>query len=285
MRAYQLLADLAFHHFERPSLSTPQGVIVMPNASWVPSSMFLATYLQGLKSNVLLAPTTLSKLFATVPLGGNGAATIRQLKNEVVPHWPAKQVAMYRTQEGLQSSFASATPHASGTTAALSDNLLDATNATLAVAGRSAVLAHASAALNAQLNQLSISSASITTTALKESIPITITSSAHYPISAILTISSDQLRFPAGQHVHIEIARSTTVIRIPTQAPTTGSFSASLLLTTPSGNLTMAKAKLVVVASRTSIVAIILTIGALAVLIVWWVRTWRAGRKNKRRRH
>ena len=285
LRAYQLLADLAFHHFERPSLSTPQGIIAMPSPSWVPSSLFLTTYLQGLKNNALLAPITLSKFFASVPLGGNGAATIRQLKNVNVPHWPAKQVATYRVQQGLQTSFASATPHAPGTTAALSDNLLDATNATLAVAGRNVVLAHASAALNAQLNQLSISSASITTTALKESIPITITSSAHYPISAILTISSDQLRFPAGQHIHIEIARSTTVIRIPTQAPTTGSFSASLNLSTPTGRLTMAKAKLVVVASRTSIVAIILTIGALAVLIVWWVRTWLAGRKTKRRRH
>jgi hypothetical protein len=285
LRAYQLLADLAFHHFERPSLSIPQGIIVMPSLNWVPSSLFLATYVQGLKGNAVLMPTTLSKLFGTVPLGGNGAATIRQLKNLSVPHWPATQVATYRTQQGLQTSFASATPQAPGTTAALSDSLLDATNATLGVASRSVVLAHASAALTAQLNQLSISSASITTTALKESIPITITSSAHYPISALLTISSDQLRFPAGQHIHIVIARSTTVIRIPTRAPTTGSFSASLSLTTPTGRLTMARAKLVVVASRTSIVAIILTIGALAVLIVWWVRTWLAGRKTKRRRH
>jgi hypothetical protein len=39
------------------------------------------------------------------------------------------------------------------------------------------------------------------------------------------------------------------------------------------------------VASRTSIVAIILTIGALAVLLVWWVRTWLTGAKKKRRRH
>ena len=153
------------------------------------------------------------------------------------------------------------------------------------MAGRSTFIAHAAAALNAQRDQLSISTAQITTTALRESIPITITSTAHYPIVGIITISSDQLRFPSGQRFTVTIARSTKVIRIPTRAPTTGSFTALVTLRTPKGGLILTNARLLVVASRTSIVAIILTIGALAVLLAWWVRTWTTGRKKKRRRH
>lgn len=285
LRAYQLLADLAFHHFERPSLSTPQGVIVMAPASWVPSTSFLGIYLAGLQHNPLLAPATLSHLFASLPVGGNGAAPVRELRTTQVSAWPSGQVKEYRTQEQRQVDFASATPAATGTSAVLSDALLDASAAQLGRGARSLVLAHARAALTAQATQLSISSASITTTALRESIPITITSRAHYPLKGILTIESQQLSFPRGQRFSVDITRSTKVIRIPTRAPTTGSFTATVTLTTPRGALVLAKAKLLIVASRTSIVAIILTIGAFALLMLWWVRTSMASRRSKRRRH
>jgi len=285
LHAYQLLADLAFHHFERPSLSTPQGIVVMAPSSWVPSAAFMETYLNGLNHNDVLEATTLSRLFRSVPLGGNGAAGIRQLRSAASSAWPARQVNRFRSEQHLQADFATATLAAPPRALALADLLLGATNVGLSLTQRSAVLSHATAALRAQRDQLNVSTAQITTTALRESIPITITSTANYPIAGILTIASDQLRFPSGQRFHFMISRSTKVIRIPTRAPTTGSFTASVTLTTPRGGLILAKAKLLVVASRTSIVAIILTIGALAVLLVWWVRTWLTGAKKKRRRH
>ena len=285
LRAYQLLADLAFHHFERPSLTTPQGIVVMTPPSWTPSVPFLETYLSGLSHNPLLRPSTLSHLFITVPVGANGAAGIRQLSNGTATPWPLWEASRFRSEQLRQAHFATATPSALGTTNALPDLLLDAADLHLNVAGRSTVIAHAAAALNAQRDQLSISTAQITTTALRESIPITITSTAHYPIVGIITIRSDQLRFPSGQRFTVTIARSTKVIRIPTRAPTTGSFTALVTLRTPKGGLILTNARLLVVASRTSIVAIILTIGALAVLLAWWVRTWTTGRKKKRRRH
>ena len=120
-------------------------------------------------------------------------------------------------------------------------------------------------------------------TALKGSIPITLTSTAGYQITAVLNLQSAHLRFPKGSRFSEVLDKPTKSLRIPVEAITTGDLPLSATLFTPDGQLELTHQRVLVRATHTSIVAIILTIGSALVLLVWWVRTW--WRKPKRRAH
>ncbi len=78
--AQQLLASLAFVHFENASVLQPRGEVVAPPAGWQPSATFLDTLLGGLSGNPALSPVTLDQLLAQVPVGGNGEPKVRHLQ-------------------------------------------------------------------------------------------------------------------------------------------------------------------------------------------------------------
>ena len=55
-----------------------------------------------------------------------------------------------------------------------------------------------------------------------------------------------------------------------------------ITLHAPSGGLQLSSGQIVVRSTATSIVGIILSVGAIAVLAVWWVRTSRKRRSRRR---
>jgi hypothetical protein len=59
----------------------------------------------------------------------------------------------------------------------------------------------------------------------------------------------------------------------------------TVTLRTADGELTIAHTVLTVHSTSLSIVAIILTLLAGGVLLVWWARTWRKGRRHRPRAH
>ena len=121
-------------------------------------------------------------------------------------------------------------------------------------------------------------------TSLKGALPITLTKTADWTMAGVLTVRSDHLRFPHGRTRSVTIDHPTQSVRIPVVAETTGDLTVSVTLTTPSGSLLLAHQRIVVRATQTSAAAIVLTIGAALVLLVWWVRTsLRRPRRRSRR--
>jgi hypothetical protein len=285
LAAERLLGDLAFLHFERPSLSFPQGVVAETPDGFVPSADFLDTLFEGLSSSPVFASSTLSGLFASLSPGANGSASVRQLDQTAPSNpWPNPQVNQLNAELARQAAFASAAKDSPSTIQRLSDDALSTENDQLSNAARSRSLGLVTSALDAQLAQIQISSAEITMTALNGTIPITLTSTASYPITGVLAVASPQLRFPHGALSNQTIDRSTTSVRIAAQAVTTGDFTMTATLLTPQGGLQIASQKITVRATQSSLVGVVLTAGALLVLLIWWLRTWRTKGSRARRR-
>ena len=127
--------------------------------------------------------------------------------------------------------------------------------------------------MDREIGQVGIGGSDITLTSLKGTLPITLTKTAGWSLRGVLTVRSDHLRFPRGQTRHLLLDHPTQSLRIPVVAETTGDLTVAVTLSTPSGGLVLAHQRIVVRTTQTSVVAIVLTIGAAMVLLAWWIRT------------
>jgi hypothetical protein len=282
--AMQLLGDLSLLHFERPSLSTPQGVVVETTSS-SSSASFLSAFLGGLEANPILEPITVSGLFAQVPVGANGSPTTRHLADTAPsPPWPQLQQVALSDEQQRQRAFKSALLPATPILEVLHDQLLASEADSLSSVQRGDALSAAASTLDRQIAEIAISGAGITITALRSSIPVTLTSQTGYQVTGVLHLSSAHIRFPSGDTFTEILSRPTRSLRIDVAAVTTGDLPLFATLRTPTGDLVLARQRILVHATHTSIVAIILTIGAAIVLLFWWIRTWWRKPARSRRR-
>ena len=275
LAAQRFLADIAFLHFERPSLTTPQCVVAVTPQGWVPNQAFLTSLLSGLTNNPVATASTLSGLFTQVPVGANGAPKTRTLADAgPATSWPDDQSTELRSQQKDQAAFAGAVVGGHGVVGTLRDSLLRSESDLLANDARSEAISTTESLLTTQLESVQIGGGDITLTALKGSLPLTLTKSAPYKVIGVLTLHSDHLRFPRGDHYPIVIGSTTKSLRIPVQAITTGDLPLTATLRTPTGSLVIAHQRVLIHTTQSSIVAIFLTLGAAIVLLAWWVRTW-----------
>ncbi len=117
-------------------------------------------------------------------------------------------------------------------------------------------------------------------------------------MTVVVRLTSDKLRFPqAGARVPGALCRaprvqstpdrssfsalctlnhSTNAVYVKMQSRASGDFRIGVQLTSPEGDLVLAGGQLTVRSLSTSAVAIVLSVGAVVVLFVWWGRTvWR----------
>ncbi len=278
LAAYQMLADLAFLHFEQPYLRKPRAALAVDPGTSPLSPLFTSTLLKGLSNNPVLESVTLRKLFREIPPGSNGAPATRKLqlpRTSVSPSL-ARSIATARAQ--LQS-LRGAALHKPLALSSISDQLLAAESSLISAKQRNHDLASVSSSIAGQLSGLEVSTGTITLTAHKGTIPITITSTLNYPIRGVLSFTSDKLAFSSATTRNFTIARSTHAIRIGVRARTTGDIPLEVRFTAPDG-LLLASGTITVRSTASSIVGMVITLLAAAVLALWWVRNLRRRRKQ-----
>ena len=92
----------------------------------------------------------------------------------------------------------------------------------------------------------------------------------------MVSLDSDKFTFPDGNTRTLILDRPTTPVRIQARSRTSGDrLPVGVTLTTPDGQLVIARAALTVHSTSISLVGVALTCLAALVLLVWWVRTWR----------
>jgi hypothetical protein len=297
--AEQLLAGLSFVHFENAFLSQPRGVVVSPPESWRASEPFMNTLLGGLSGNPALTPVTVSQLFDQVPMGGNREPSVRRLQagpsGRGITRSAAQKIAAGRQQ---LSSYAAAIPANSAQTCtapdghapemtALNDGLLATEARGLNAARRNVALAAYDHAFTVETGKISLGTErTVTFTAQRAPIPITVLSGASYPVCVVVTLASDKFTFPDGNTRVLLLDRPTTSVRVTAQARTSGDrLPIDVSLRTPDGQLLITRTVLTVHSTAISFVGVALTVFAGAVLVVWWIRTWRRSRRNRLRAH
>ena len=290
--AVQLLAGLSFVHFENAFLHDHRGVVVEPPPGWQPSVTFLETLLAGLTGNQALAPVTLNQYFTDVPVGGNREPSARHLQagpaGGGVSKASAQKIATARFE---LSSFCCG----SGTAVdgrppammALGDALLATEARRLGTAARAAALNAYGRAFDDQIAKITIATErTVTFTAGRAPIPITVLNDATYPVSVVMTLASDEFTFPNGNTRTLVLDHPTTSVRVVAQARTSGGrLPIDVTLRTPDGQLLLARTELTVHSTAISFVGVALTVFAGVVLLVWWARTWRRSRRARPRPH
>jgi hypothetical protein len=313
LAAVQLLAEASLVYYEVPNLlgpggkPAPRGVVAVPPQGWAPSPTFVSALLAGLESNPVIQPVTLDQLFAQVPVGADNEAVDRHLVAQTpASSMPARSI---RGARARQTGFASAlVGSAPGTETAQStdDLLLAAESSLLSPRQQQAALVGFGSALDARVHGLSVRSDTIRLTAGTASVPITVLRNTPYPITVVVRLTSDKLRFPMAStqvpgaickapQVETSAGRSsfsalctldhaTNAVYVNMSARASGDFQIDVALDSPQGDLALATGHLTVRSLSTSAVAIALSVGAAIVLLVWWGRTlWRG--KTRRGAH
>ncbi len=191
------------------------------------------------------------------------------------------------------NAFASAAVGAAARSivSALSDLVLAGQSDLLRPGQQASVEAAAGRAIDAQLARIAVAGdKTVTLTSQQGSLPVTIASSAPYDVDATLTLSSDKLLFPNGGTqwtrpgtITLLPAPHTNVIDVPVRSRGSGVFPVEIILRSPTGDLQLSSGTITLRSTATSVVGIVLSVGAVVVLAAWWIRTSRRRRAERRR--
>ncbi|MDH2903254.1 MAG: DUF6049 family protein [Actinomycetota bacterium] len=279
-RAAMTLATLAFLHFEAPNATAPRTVVI-PLSIGAISPVYLNDLLGPSQSNPFISPSTLAASFSPSLIGANSSPSTRTLNPGETSTWSSANVTALSSLISHTNSYLHAI--ASPTQTVALQVYLATAELVGSAANRQSAISAATAYLNTQLSGFRIDDSSITLTGSGSELPITLFSSARYPVTVLLHLITDRLSFPNNKKVYVvQLSTSTTSLRIPAVDRQGGSLTLQLELTTPDGQLVLAHAAVQVRGVGTSVVGYLLSGASLLVLAWWWLRTYR---RKSRGRH
>ncbi|HSP02557.1 MAG TPA: DUF6049 family protein, partial [Acidimicrobiales bacterium] len=117
-------------------------------------------------------------------------------------------------------------------------------------------------------------------TSRRGTLPVTVENANPFPVDVVIRTTSDRLRFPDGRDLPITVeGGDATRVDVPVEALATGSVPVSVELWTPDDRIRLDGRQLNVRSTAVSGVGLLLSLGALVVLVVWWARSWRRNRR------
>jgi len=293
LAAAQLLAELAQIYFEYPNLSTARAVVAVPPNGWTANPILIATLVADLANNPITQAVTVAGLFQAFPSPApcrNGCRLTSSSGASGSSAGTGLPVSAIRNQRdriaGLTSSISPTSPVARTLPVQLGDLVLASESENLKSSQQASVLRNVNAAINAQFAQVFVSGdQTVTLTSRAGLIPISIDSKAPYPVTGTLTLTSDELIFPNGTRRlsrPATLTTSTNNFYINVKARTSGEFKLEITFRSPTGGLVITSGVINVRSTATSVVGVVLSLGAVAVLLAWWVRTGIRRRKRQR---
>lgn len=282
LAAHQLLADLAQTYFENPNTTVPRGVIVAPS-NWNASPEFVKTLLDGLRVNPILEPVTLSTFFHDTAIGANQGPTSGTVENINAINIISSD-DLTHAYSGL-STVKLLTPADHALATRLTDTIFNGESIGLTERQRTRFFQTPDLAITYIASSLHLSGTShVTLTASTGKIPITI----HYtgptlPVHVDLRINSSKINFPkaeARQSLVLSLRDTSKVLAVSTR--TSGLYTFDLELVVPHQRTVLfGPVTFTITSTAASGVAIALSVGALAVLFLWWSRSILRHRREK----
>jgi len=255
----------------------------VPPRHWVPNPVFDRVLLAGLTQNPIVEPVTLSRFFSSVSPAGP-RELLRSGPGPVMRRALARAVSQARLAlTSFDGAVAGRPPRVE---AELDDLLLASESDTLSPNQQAEGVSSVERLLDEQLHLVRFATErTYTLTARTGMIPITVVSGAKYTVVARLSVSGNKFLFPhKGTRRMIRLDHSTNATRVDVEARSSGDLPLHVTLTSPDGRLVFARTLLTVRSTATSLVGVVLTAAALVILLTWWARTWRSGRRSRRSR-
>ncbi|MGA2294439.1 MAG: hypothetical protein ABSG24_04345 [Acidimicrobiales bacterium] len=277
-RAAMTLATLSFLHFEAPDARSSRSVVMVTSAAYTPAG-FIADLASGLGHDPFVRAASLSPSFNTSLIATNGAPATRTMARTGAATWTGVNVSSLITLIGAVNSY-NQSMTSNSVSSVLSADVAESEVVGSPV-GRQRAISRALNALNGQLNQFSVNAGAITLTGPGTALPITVISRANYPVKVVVHLITSALSFPKGDNITTTLASPTTALRVPTSNHRGSSLTLQVVVTTPNGQVVLARSAIQVRIAGTSVVGYILTIGSLLVLAYWWIRTNRRRPKGR----
>ncbi len=278
LSGHTVLAELAVLSLEEPS--TSRGVVIRPPDGAIPPIASLEVLLDALSTpNSLVTPVTLDQFFGQVePLPG--------VETELTPE-PPDDLSVYardlRETRALLGSYATMTTTPADEAAQYERLLAIGATRGLTVAARRAYVATVRDAVTAQMGAVTISDArTITLTARTGSVPLTLRNDSGAPLDVVVTLDSERLEFPDGEVLELTLVEQITRIDVAVNTRVSGSFPLRIDVSSPDGAVELAATRVTIRSTAVSGVGIFLSVGALVILVLWWLRDWRSGRRDRR---
>ncbi len=262
------------------------GVVIKLPANQALPAPFLDTLLQGLRAGGPLRPVSLAELFVADP---HGTIDAPEPGPTVVGASPSGQdLTAYGTNlaatDEIVKGYSTFAGRVDPLTEDLRRRLLVSGSNDLTETERSAYLRAVSLAIADRTAQVRITDdETVTLTSREGDIPVTIHNDTGGPVEVRVAFDSDnKLNFPDGDAQRLRLLEGPNRIEVPVVARTSGAFPLRITVTSPDGVLTVGRAQVTVRSTAVSGVGVVLSVGALLVLVVWWARHWRTTRRNRR---
>lgn len=271
--AHHLLADLAVIYFDSPG--RVRGVVAALPRTWRPDARFAEALLSGVNSSPVLQPMNLDRLFTSVPplTGRRREPLVRDVAATTAAAAGDLPAGRIRDARARLAAFASIPQPGAPILEELERRLLVAQARDLGAKERQAHLDGLDRRIDTQLASIHIPrSRSVTLTAREGEIPVTVRNDLGHPARVVLDLSSDQLEFPNGDRIELDLDRRNTTLRVRVRARTSGSFPLLVNVTSPEGDLAVAESRFTVRSTAASGVGVVLSAGAIIFLLAWWLR-------------
>ena len=285
--AANVLADLAVIWFDQPTQE--RGVALTLPRVWQPDAAFLDALFAGLAQPSVVRAVSVDDLFAEVPTataGGDGDpdgdALVRTLVPAPSPTLGAYPEALPLTRLTVEG-FASFAGRDNPIVSSMRRRLLVSGSADLERAQRRAYLD----AIGRQVDRAAAAvvapeSGNVTLTSRDGRIPLNISNENLYDVTVRLRFDSDKLSFPDGDTVIVHLPRSAvTSLDVDVSARSSGSFPLRLTITSPDEIVLVSRSRFTVRSTAVSGVGLVLSIGAIAFLALWWASHFRRVRRAR----
>lgn len=150
-------------------------------------------------------------------------------------------------------------------------------------ARRDAAVGAAEAAVTGALHGVTLTGQTdLNLTSRRGTLPVTVENANPFPVDVLVRVRSDRLRFPDGEALTLTVAAADLIrIDVPVEARATGSVPVFVELWTPDDRTQLDLRRLNVRSTAFSGVGLVLSLGAVLVLLTWWVRHIRATRRAR----
>lgn len=276
---HHLLAELAVLWLEQPGV--PRGTVVPIDSSMQPEAVQIL--LAGLESSRILEPTTVDALFEGLDLivdaadqpierslEPESAATISRSESAAIARgW--RRLETFRGIVGLESPR----------TGPVVDHLLLATASELGDDERREHFEAALTAIGSVTGAITATDrTTITLTARDGTVPLTLRNDSQIPVNVVIHLDSPKLEFPGGESIPITLSEQTTRLDLAVRARASGAFPLIVEVTSPDGQVVLTSTRYTVQSTAVSGAGLVLSIGALLFLVVWWRRHWHKTRRS-----
>ena len=279
LAGHELLADAAQTYFEAPNVD--RAVVALAPRLWQPSRQTTAVILDGLATSPILTSTSVDTVFANV------APATRYRQAAYPTRGSVLAAGRVRRDRADQAALAGSTTAPLPAAVSMDDLVLASEATDITRSRRGAYLTRAEAVLDQQRRLVKVVNSSVTLTARRATIPISVQSLLPVPIGVRVIVSSDnQLGFANRQTTLVlnsqTLRQENTTFLVPVSARNTGSFPLHVTIVTANGGLMLTSNRLTIKSRVFSGVGVGLSVGALVFLALWWGRELRKGRRGRR---